>query len=122
MSKVVAVDFDGTCVTDAFPGIGPLKPGCLRVLSRLAEAGATVVLWTCRTGGYLEEAVAFLGASGVKLNAVNQNTYPPDWDGPRDDSRKIHADVYIDDKALGGFPGWAWAERELEKLGILSAS
>lgn len=119
---VIALDFDGTCIgANDFPGIGSIKPGCVEVLRELTDSGHSIVLWTCRTENYLEEAVAFLGALGVNLNAVNQNIdLEGEWAGT--DPRKIHADVYIDDKALGGFHGWDWARKELVKLGILPAS
>jgi hypothetical protein len=46
---VVAVDFDGTCVTHEFPKIGKEIPNCINVLKRLQSEGAKIVLNTMRS-------------------------------------------------------------------------
>ena len=105
MNIKIAVDFDGTIVEHEYPKIGKEKLFAFRTLRELEKKGARLILWTFRTGKELEEAVEYCRTNGVEFYAVNKN-YPEEV---VDDSvsRKIDADVYIDDKNLGGFPGWS---------------
>ena len=100
---VLAVDFDGTITTE--PEIGHvlvLQPDCKRVLTRLAEDGIKLMLWTCRTGPGLDEALSFLKANDMEhlFDTVNdqlqevKDKYAPHV------ARKLGADFYIDDKNL----------------------
>ncbi len=100
----IAVDFDGTIVEHQYPQIGKEKLFAFQTLKELEKKGARLILWTFRTGKELEEAVAFCRKNGIEFYAVNKN-YPEEIE---DDSvsRKIDADIYIDDKNIGGFPGW----------------
>lgn len=103
----IAVDFDGTIVEHAFPAIGKEKLFAFSTLKELEKRGAKLILWTFRTGKELEEAVEFCRKNGVEFYAVNKN-YPEEvYDETI--GRKIDADIYIDDKNLGGFPGWSEA-------------
>jgi hypothetical protein len=101
----IAVDFDGTIVDHEYPSIGREKLFAFRTLRELDKLGARLILWTFRTGKELEEAVEYCRQNGIEFYAVNKN-YPEEI---VDDtvSRKIDADIYIDDKNLGGFPGWS---------------
>jgi rhodanese-related sulfurtransferase len=101
---VIAVDFDGTVVDDKFPEIGKEKLFAFETLKALHNDRHKLILWTCRSGRRLDEAVEFCRSKGVEFYAVNAN-YPgePNEEAP---SRKIVADLYIDDRSLGGFPGW----------------
>lgn len=101
----IAVDFDGTIVEHEYPAIGREKLFAFRTLKELEKKGARLILWTFRTGKELEEAVEFCRQNGVEFYAVNKN-YPEEV---YDDtiSRKIDAVIYIDDRNLGGFPGWS---------------
>jgi hydroxymethylpyrimidine pyrophosphatase-like HAD family hydrolase len=119
----IAVDFDGTIVDHEYPGIGKEKLFAFRTLKELEKAGANLILWTIRTGKELDEAVDFCRKNGIEFYAVNKN-YPEEI---FDDSisRKINADIFIDDKNVGGFQGWGeiWhilfphdlREKEVEK-------
>jgi hydroxymethylpyrimidine pyrophosphatase-like HAD family hydrolase len=101
----IAVDFDGTIVEHQYPGIGKEKLFAFQTLKELEKRGARLILWTFRTGKELEEAVEFCRKNGIEFYAVNKN-YPEEI--PDDSvSRKIDADIYIDDRNLGGFPGWS---------------
>jgi hydroxymethylpyrimidine pyrophosphatase-like HAD family hydrolase len=100
----IAVDFDGTIVENAFPQIGKPKPFAFETLHLLEKQGFTLVLWTCRTGKFLEEAITFCKKNGIDFYAVNSN-YPEEV-FREGDSRKIEADYYVDDRVIGGFPGW----------------
>lgn len=101
----IAVDFDGTIVEHEYPAIGKEKLFAFSTLRELEKRGAKLILWTFRTGKELEDAVEFCRRNGIEFYAVNKN-YPEeiiDENTPR----KIDADIYIDDKNLGGFPGWS---------------
>src|SRR5512133_23246 len=101
----IAVDFDGTIVDHEYPAIGKEKLFAFQTLKELDRLGACLILWTIRTGSELDEAVEFCRKNGVEFYAVNKN-YPEEvFDNSV--SRKINADIYIDDKNVGGFPGWS---------------
>lgn len=101
----IAVDFDGTIVEHQYPEIGKEKLFAFRTLKELEKLGANLILWTFRNGKELEEAIDFCRKNGIEFYAVNRN-YPEEiFDETI--SRKINADIYIDDKNVGGFPGWS---------------
>jgi hypothetical protein len=101
----IAVDFDGTIVEHEFPGIGKEKLFAFQTLKELEKMGARLILWTFRAGKELDEAVEYCRENGIEFYAVNKN-YPEEiFDETV--SRKIDADIYIDDKNIGGFPGWS---------------
>jgi hypothetical protein len=101
----IAVDFDGTIVEHQYPEIGKEKLFAFQTLKELEKKGARLILWTFRTGPELEAAVEYCRKNGIEFYAVNKN-YPEEI--PDESvSRKIDADLYIDDKNLGGFPGWS---------------
>jgi hydroxymethylpyrimidine pyrophosphatase-like HAD family hydrolase len=102
---LIAVDFDGTIVQHEYPKIGKEIPFAIETLKRLQrEQFHLLVLWTMRDGKELEEAVEFCRARGLEFYAVNA-TYPEEiyQDGM---SRKVNADLFIDDRSLGGLPDW----------------
>jgi hypothetical protein len=101
----IAVDFDGTIVEHEYPEIGKEKLFAFLTLKELNKKGARLILWTFRTGKELEEAVEFCRKNGVEFYAVNKN-YPEEILNEAV-GRKIDADIYIDDKNIGGFPGWS---------------
>jgi hydroxymethylpyrimidine pyrophosphatase-like HAD family hydrolase len=101
----IAVDFDGTIVEHDYPLIGKEKIFAFQTLKELNKMGAKLILWTFRNGKELDEAVEYCRDNGVEFYAVNKN-YPEEiFD--ENVSRKIDADIYIDDKNIGGFPGWS---------------
>ena len=101
----IAIDFDGTIVEHEYPAIGKEKLFAFQTLRELQKLGARLILWTFRAGKELDEAVEYCRKNGIEFYAVNKN-YPEEI---FDDtvSRKIDADIYIDDKNIGGFPGWS---------------
>ncbi len=101
---IIAVDFDGTIVEHKYPKIGKTLPFALESLKALQKNGHQIILWTYRTGKLLDEAVKFCQKQGVEFYAVNRN-YPEEEYEPTV-PRKIHADIYIDDRNLGGIPSW----------------
>ena len=104
-SLLIAVDFDGTVVEDRYPAIGKPMPFAIETLKMLQADGHRLILWTYRHGKKLDEAVEFLKSQGVPPYAVNRS-YPEEASHPNDVSRKVHADLFIDDRNFGGFPGW----------------
>lgn len=101
----IAVDFDGTIVEHQFPGIGKPVPFAIEVLIELQKKGHKVILWTFRSGKELDEAIDYCKSKGLLFYAVNNNYPEEKFDGKT--SRKIYADVYIDDRNLGGLPTWS---------------
>jgi hypothetical protein len=101
----IAVDFDGTIVEHEYPEIGKEKLFAFRTLREIEKSGARLILWTFRTGKELDEAVDYCRKNGIEFYAVNRN-YPEEV-YTDEISRKVDADIYIDDKNIGGFPGWS---------------
>jgi hypothetical protein len=101
----IAVDFDGTIVEHAYPKIGKPIPFALEVLRQLQqEYRHKLILWTMREGRLLREAVEYCEKNGVRFYACNKNY--PEEEYREGDSRKIGADVYIDDRNIGGLLDW----------------
>lgn len=113
-SLVLAVDFDGTIVEDRYPEIGKPLPFAIDTLKRLHADGHRIVLWTFRHGRPLRNAVEFLESQGVNLYAVNQS-FPEESEQLDGYSRKIHADWFIDDRNIGGFPGWGAVYQQISQ-------
>lgn len=101
---IIAIDFDGTIVEDAYPRIGKPMLFAFETIKKLQEKGHRLILWTYRSGKKLDEAVAFCNDNGIEFYAVNKNYPEEKFDGQI--SRKIHADLFIDDRNVGGFLGW----------------
>ncbi|GAA4290164.1 BT0820 family HAD-type phosphatase [Aestuariibaculum suncheonense] len=101
---IIAVDFDGTIVEDAYPNIGKPMLFAFETLKMLQNKGHRLILWTYRHGSKLDDAVNFCKEHGISFYAVNKS-YPEEVFN-HSSSRKIHADVFIDDRNIGGFPGW----------------
>jgi hypothetical protein len=113
--KIICIDFDGTIVEHAFPRIGKPLPLAIEVIKELKEAGFKLILWTCREGKYLDEAVLFCIGYGLEFDGINET--PPELEFRPEGGRKAYADYYIDDRNLGGFPGWD-VIRMLMKMGM----
>ncbi len=101
---IIAIDFDGTIVEHRFPAIGRTRPYAFKVLKALQDRNHRIILWTYRSGSRLDEAVKFCHSHGIEFYAVNKNFPEEEWH--EDDSRKILADMYIDDRNIGGIPSW----------------
>ncbi|HEY8559711.1 MAG TPA: hypothetical protein VIL74_04855 [Pyrinomonadaceae bacterium] len=122
----MAVDFDGTCVLHAYPEIGQEVPHAVDVLKRLNENNVKIILWSIRSGEYLQEAINWFATRGVKLWAVNKNPQQRFWSK----SPKVYAPVYVDDAALGcplvfpenggrPYADWLAIEKMLAEIGFL---
>ena len=104
---ILAIDFDGTIVEDAYPSIGKPQLFAFETLKRLQNDGHRLILWTYRDGEKLQEAVAFCKSNGIEFYAVNKSFPEEQFD--KNKSPKIHADYFIDDRNIGGFIGWGKA-------------
>lgn len=103
-SLVIAINFDGTIVENRYPFIGRICPFAFETMEALQVKGHRLILWSHRSGKKLDEAVKFCRAHGIEFYAVNKN-YPEEiWD--ERESRKILADIYIDNCNVGGLPPW----------------
>ena len=102
----IAVDFDGTIVEHRYPQIGEEKLFAFETLKQLQKLGHQLILWTFRYGKELDEAIEYCKKKGIEFYAVNKS-YPEEEYEPDICSRKIDADIFIDDRNVGGFPGWS---------------
>jgi len=101
----IAVDFDGTIVEHKYPEIGKEMLFAFDTLKALQKQRHQLILWTYRSGRELDEAVEYCRKNGVEFYAVNKS-YPEEEFDETMSSRKIEADLFIDDRNVGGFPGW----------------
>jgi len=102
---IIAVDFDGTIVTHEYPKIGREIPFAIDTLKKLQEEfHFRLILWTVREGSLLQEAVDYCKKRGLEFYAVNSNF--PEEKRDKMESRKLKADLFIDDRNLGGLPDW----------------
>ncbi len=123
---IYAIDFDGTLVNSQYPyigeerklstlmldntGVGKFIPAT-EFCKELQRRGHKLILWTCREGKFLQEALRWCLYRGLIFDAVNDDLpqvkqcFPEElksWEGSKR-ARKVHADVYIDDKAVVPF-------------------
>ena len=101
----IAVDFDGTIVEHKYPEIGKEILFAFDTLRALQKQKHLLILWTFRSGKELDEAVEFCRENGVEFYAVNAS-YPEEEFDEDYMSRKIEADIFIDDRNIGGLISW----------------
>ncbi len=102
---IIAVDFDGTIVTHEYPRIGKEIPFAIDTLKRLQlNPDHQLVMWTVREGELLAEAVEYCRSRGLEFYAINNNY--PEENKKNHEPRKLKADLFIDDRNLGGLPDW----------------
>ena len=112
---VIAVDFDGTIVENHYPKIGPERPFATETLRMLIQDHHRVVLWTCREGELLEEALQWCRERGVEFYAANRDYPEETTDNNPHFTRKLKADLFIDDRSLGGLPDWGTIYRMVSR-------
>lgn len=103
----IAVDFDGTIVEHKYPKIGKERLFAFQTLKKLQNEGHQLIMWTYRAGDKLQEAVDYCKENGLEFYAVNRNYPEEEYD--ESISRKVLADIYIDDMNLEGIPD-SWTE------------
>lgn len=98
-NKIIAVDFDGTLCVNKYPEIGEPRYSVIKRLKAEQEAGAKIILWTCRREKQLAEAVYWCSVQGLKFDAINENLKST-TERFGDDTRKVSATEYWDDRAV----------------------
>ena len=93
----IAIDFDGTCVDHRYPDVGEDAPLAVQTMKELVADGHLLILWTMRSGRFLGDANDWFKDRGIPLFGSQKNPTQDRWTS----SPKCHADVYIDDAALG---------------------
>ena len=101
---IIAIDFDGTIVEDAYPNIGKPMIFAFETMKKLQSEGHRLILWTYRSDRKLQEAVDFCKQQGLEFYAINKSYPEEEFDGKI--SRKINATFFVDDRNIGGFIGW----------------
>lgn len=99
MSYIIAVDFDGTLCENKYPEIGKPNSVLIDELKVRKDNGAKIILWTCRVGDKLEQAIDWCRDHGLVFDAVNQNL-PEIVESFGGDCRKVFAHEYIDDRTV----------------------
>lgn len=130
LPKIIAVDFDGTLVSNKFPDIGEPNEDLINFLIYLRQTqGIKLILWTSRNwsdayGDQLEQAVEFCYAKGLEFDAINENIQEVQ-DLTGEDTRKVYADIYIDDKSVPAIQspiywvyklGFSWLDLKKDRL------
>lgn len=96
---IYAVDFDGTLCVEKYPGIGEPRQNVIDFCKQKRVEGHKLILWTCRCGEYLEQAIKWCEEQGLIFDAINENL-PERITEYGGDCRKVSADYYIDDKNI----------------------
>ena len=102
---IIAIDFDGTISTGRYPAIDGLREGAKEAIMSLYTEGHYIIINTCRSGQQLLDAINFMIHEEIKFDRVNDN-HPVESAKYNNNSRKIFAHLYIDDKQIGGLPPW----------------
>ena len=94
-----AVDFDGTLSFGPWPSVGPANTKMIKFLLKRKAKGDKIILWTCRAGDALVDAINWCQEQGIEFDCINDNL-PEVVEKYGVNSRKISCDYYIDDKAI----------------------
>lgn len=96
--KIIAVDFDGCLTDNQYPDVGTPNVSLINWLLYRKSCGDRIILWTCRCGDELDAAISACHEWGLEFDSVNDNL-PELIEQWGNNTRKIYADIYIDDKA-----------------------
>lgn len=102
---IIAVDFDGTLCRGNYPNIDGPQPYAVDVMKKLKADGHYIIIWTCRNGDKLTNAINWMLEQGIPFDRINAHE-PRNLAMYGDDTRKVYAHCYIDDKNVGGLPMW----------------
>ncbi len=102
---IIAVDFDGTLHDGVYPDIGNPFPCSIYVMQQLKDKGHYLIIWTCRNGDRLTDAINWLLENNIPFDRVNDHE-PENNAKYGGSTRKVYAHLYIDDKQVGGLPSW----------------
>lgn len=117
---IVAVDFDGCVTTGEYGSSLSLQQYAKQALTEMKNMDIDLILWSCRgeTDGSLDDAKEFLKANDMLhlFSKFNDGSDFSTWGN----NRKVLADVYLDDKVVGGWCGWEdaleWVRKEQKRL------
>lgn len=112
---IIAVDFDGTIVEHQYPEIGKELPFATETLRMLIADQHKLILWSVREGKLLEDAIEWCRERGVVFYAVNKDFPEEKVEYNNHFSRKIKADLWIDDRNIGGLPDWGTIYRMVKE-------
>ena len=102
----IAVDFDGTIVEHKYPEIGEELPFATETLKMLIKEHHRLILWSVREDKLLDDAVNWCRERGVEFYAVNKDYPEEKVEYNNHFSRKLKVALWIDDRNIGGLPGW----------------
>ncbi len=102
---ILAIDFDGTIARGKFPNIDGEQPYAKETIQKLKNDGHYIIIHTCRSDKQLLDAINWLLERGIPFDRVNDNE-PTNVAKYGNNSRKVYAHLYIDDKQVGGLPNW----------------
>ncbi len=102
---IIAIDFDGTLHTGEWPSIGEPMPYAADTLRRLRDDGHYLIIWSCREGAPQTAMVNWLLENRIPFDRLNDH-HPEIAKKYGYAARKVFADLYLDDKQLGGLPDW----------------
>jgi hypothetical protein len=97
--EIIAVDFDGTLCESKWPEIGAPNDELIHYLKGEKRHGSKLILWTNRVGNLLNNAIDWCRERDLEFDAVNANL-PEAVALYKNDTRKIFAHKYIDDRAM----------------------
>ena len=112
---VIAVDFDGTIVENKYPEIGAERPFAIETLKMLIADRHRLILWSCREGELLDQALEWCRERGVEFYAANRDYPEETTDNNPHFTRKLKADLFIDDRNVGGLPDWGTIYRMVSR-------
>lgn len=112
---IIAIDFDGTIARSDFPVIQGEVPYAAESMRKLKEQGHYLLIWTCRTGNDLLQAINWLLERNIPFDRVNDHN-PENMAIYGNGGNKVYAHCYIDDRNLFGFPGWPACVKEIERM------
>lgn len=112
---IIAVDFDGTIARSDYPVILGEQPYAGEVLRKLHARGHYIIIWTCRCGTQLLEAINWMMEHKIPFDRINDHN-PENVAKYGEGGKKVYAHCYIDDKNICGFPGWLRCLEEVERM------
>lgn len=97
-TAILAVDFDGTLCTHMFPDIGAPNIDLIEISKKLQKRGNKLILWTCREGSHLREAIDWCAGHGLIFDGINQSL--DSEFSHLGEGRKAYFHLTIDDKCM----------------------
>lgn len=105
---IIALDFDDTIVKSNFPHIKRGRRLAKWAINKLHKTGKYyIIIWTCRHDIHEAQAYTYLNENSISFDSINRQ-HPSLVKHYNNDTRKISADIYIDDRGLYlfGLPNW----------------